>query len=251
MLICTNDGFVGADGVALPASGPQTYLLNAHDAGREENTELSEDLVDACSSLGPQPLAGDPNGNVDDGEVLTEPPQEIAPHPGITDTGDLDPAAHGWQEPVATLTISPRAAATETEAAGLEPGLINVQSSNNFTETVEGLLSALEAQGLNVFAVIDHASNAAVADLELPPTTLILVGNPNIGTPLMQSSRSVGIDLPQKFLVWQDENGEVFITYNDPAYLAARHDITDQEQIIQQVTNALGTFAARAANPTE
>ncbi len=105
MLICTNDGFTGADGVKLPAHGTQTYALMAYDAGTEDNTELSADIVDPCSALGPVALAGDPNGN-EDAAVDTMPHQAIAPHAGIAGGGDLTPALHGWPGPIAEITIT-------------------------------------------------------------------------------------------------------------------------------------------------
>ena len=104
MLICTNDGFLGVDGVKLPKHGSRTFDLAGHDAGREENTEKSADIVDACSALGPVRLDGDPNGN-NDASVETIPAQPITLHPGIQGGGDLSPAMHGWNDPVARLTI--------------------------------------------------------------------------------------------------------------------------------------------------
>jgi uncharacterized protein (DUF302 family) len=78
--------------------------------------------------------------------------------------------------------------------------------------------------------------------MELPPTTLLIFGNPRLGTPLMQASRSVAIDLPQKMLVWEDE-GEVMVSYNDPQYLAARHGIEGKEEILETISNALENLA--------
>lgn len=104
MLICTNDGFLGVDAVKLPKHGARSFDLAGYDAGREENTEKSADIVDPCSGLGPAPLAGDPNGN-NDATVETIPAKPIALHPGIQGGGDLSPANHGWRDPVARLTI--------------------------------------------------------------------------------------------------------------------------------------------------
>lgn len=104
MLICTNDGFLGVDNVKLPKDDTKTLDLRGYDAGRENNTELSADIVDACSALGPVQLTGDPNGN-NDATVATIPPQPIALHPGIKGIGDLSVAEHGWHDPVARLTI--------------------------------------------------------------------------------------------------------------------------------------------------
>jgi hypothetical protein len=106
MLICTNDGFLGLDAVKLPKQGARDFFLAGYDAGREENTERSEDLVDPCSALGPVPLRGDPNGNRDAGPgITTSPAEPIAHHPGIAGGGDLSIALHGWSDPVAKVTI--------------------------------------------------------------------------------------------------------------------------------------------------
>jgi hypothetical protein len=106
MLICTNDGFLGLDAVKLPKHGPEDFFLAGYDAGREENTEQSEDLVDPCSALGPAPLRGDPNGNRDSGPgITTSPAEAIQHHPGIAGIADLSVAAHGWTDPVAKATI--------------------------------------------------------------------------------------------------------------------------------------------------
>jgi hypothetical protein len=106
MLICTNDGFLGLDAVKLPKHGSQEFLLAGYDAGREENTERSEDLVDPCSELGPAPLRGDPNGNRDSGPgITTSPAQVIGHHPGVSGGADLSVALHSWADPVARVTI--------------------------------------------------------------------------------------------------------------------------------------------------
>lgn len=105
MLICTNDGITGLDGVRLPRHGSIAFALAAYDAGRENNTERSVDMVDPCSALGPVALPGDPNGNDDIGPA-TSPPRRIGPHRGIAGQADLDPAVHGWETPVAVVTVT-------------------------------------------------------------------------------------------------------------------------------------------------
>ena len=102
MLICTNDGFVAANRVRLPAGGTATYYLYAWDAGTERNTEMSADIVDPCSGLGPVALDGDPNGNNNDG---IETHGRIRLHGRVHGEADLS-AAHDWSGPVAKLTIS-------------------------------------------------------------------------------------------------------------------------------------------------
>lgn len=105
MLICTNDGFTGLDSMRLPARGSFVFPLIGFDAGTEDNTELSGDIVDPCSALGPLALAGDPNGN-EDAAVDSSPHHPILPHRGILGGGDLSAADHGWREPVARVTIT-------------------------------------------------------------------------------------------------------------------------------------------------
>ena len=106
MLICTNDGFLGLDRVDLPQKGDLVYWLNGYDAGTEMNTEMSEDIVDPCSALGPFALSGDPNGN-EDIAVDMVPHQPIQLHPtNIAGSGDLSMSDHGWTDPVAKVTIT-------------------------------------------------------------------------------------------------------------------------------------------------
>lgn len=107
MLICTNDGFTGLDGVKLPKAGTKVYPLADYDAGVERNTEASSDIVDACSALGPVTLVGDDNGNIDDGDVLEAPQRTVRNHRGVNGTvGDLLPA-HDWGKgPVGSVTIT-------------------------------------------------------------------------------------------------------------------------------------------------
>lgn len=103
MLICTNDGFTGLDGVKLPAHGSVTYHSMGYDAGTEENTEESEHIVDPCSGLGPVPLAGDPNDP--NGGVATDPLEAISHHPGVSGGGNLSASMHDWTNPVAEISI--------------------------------------------------------------------------------------------------------------------------------------------------
>jgi uncharacterized protein (DUF302 family) len=85
--------------------------------------------------------------------------------------------------------------------------------------------SEVKARGMTVFARIDHAAGAAEVGLALRPTELVIFGNAKGGTPLMQSMQTIGIDLPLKALVWQDETGGTWVSYNDPAWLAKRHGL--------------------------
>lgn len=123
-------------------------------------------------------------------------------------------------------------------------GLVTVESDESVDATVERIEEAIESQdGLSLIASVDHAENAASVDEQLPPTRLLIFGNPALGTQLMQCSRSTGIDLPQKLLVREDENGQVNVTYNDPEYLAERHGLDDQDETLSTIAGALETLA--------
>lgn len=138
-------------------------------------------------------------------------------------------------------------AAIQAPAATAGPdGLIMKRSSHSVTETLDRLTNILESKGLTIFARVDHAGNAAGADLALPPTQVLIFGNPNLGTPLMQSNRTIAIDLPQKALAFEDAEGQVWLAYNVPEYLAKRHDITDRDAVIEKIAGALDALTDKA-----
>jgi uncharacterized protein (DUF302 family) len=136
-----------------------------------------------------------------------------------------------------------------TTATYADSGLISVKSSHDVKTTADRLESTLKQKGMNVFIRINHAQGAQKIGKELRPTELIIFGNPKVGTPLMQCRQSVAIDLPQKALVWQDEKGQVWLSYNDPNYLVERHGITGCDEVIKKVGKALGNFAKAATMP--
>lgn len=108
-----------------------------------------------------------------------------------------------------------------------EQGLRHAVSPYGFAETIERLEQRLQSHGLTIFARIDHSAEASKAGLSLRPAYLLIFGNPRIGTPPMVAAPTLAIDLPSKALVWQDAEGRVQVTYNDPGYLARRHDLPD------------------------
>ena len=112
------------------------------------------------------------------------------------------------------------------------------------------LEAAVKAKGLCVFARVDHAANSTVSGLLLRPTDLLIFGAAKVGTPLMQSVQTVGIDLPWKALVWQDDLGATWLSYNDPNWLAKRHRLgSDVELTIKAVAGALKAIAAAVTTP--
>ena len=104
-------------------------------------------------------------------------------------------------------------------------GIIAVKSPRNAKETMNRLEKLARQKGLNVFARIDHAAGAAKVWKSLRPTEVLIFGNARGGTPFMECAQSVGIDLPLKALVWEDASGQVWLGYNDPAFLAERHGV--------------------------
>ena len=104
-------------------------------------------------------------------------------------------------------------------------GLIRIASPYSVPDTLKRLQTSLESKGLKIFAIIDHSGEAAKVGLEMRPTQVLLFGSPKAGTPVMLAAPSVAIDLPLKALVAEDDQGRVWITYNDPEYLAKRHGI--------------------------
>jgi uncharacterized protein (DUF302 family) len=104
-------------------------------------------------------------------------------------------------------------------------GLVAIKSPFPANETMDRFEQKAKQRGLNIFARIDHAAGAAKIGKTLRPTEVLIFGNPQGGTPLMECAQSVGIDLPLKALVWEDAQGQVWLGYNDPAFLAQRHGL--------------------------
>jgi len=128
-------------------------------------------------------------------------------------------------------------------------GTITVVSQNDFSTTYNNLRNSIsDNANLNIFAELDHQANAQSVNLELRPTRVIIFGNPNLGTPLMQDAQTTAMDLPQKMLVWQAADGTVNITYNDPEYLMSRHGISGNAEVIANISSALAGLAIDAAN---
>ena len=119
-----------------------------------------------------------------------------------------------------------------TTLAYADNGLVSVKSSHDVKTTADRLESMLKQKGMNVFIRINHAQGAQKIGKELRPTELLIFGNPKVGTPLMQCRQSVAIDLPQKALIWQDAQGQVWLSYNDPNYLVERHGIEGCAEVI-------------------
>jgi len=127
-------------------------------------------------------------------------------------------------------------------------GLTTIASRHPPKTTMDRLETEVKAKGMTVFARIDHAAGAAAAGLSLRPTEVLIFGNAKGGTPLMQSVQTIGIDLPQKALVWQDAAGSTWLSYNDPAWLAQRHGLgSEMATAVGMMSKALDAVAKTAA----
>ncbi len=127
-------------------------------------------------------------------------------------------------------------------------GLTTVPSIHGAKETMDRLEAEVKAKGLTVFARIDHSAGAKEVGMALRPTELLIFGNARGGTPLMQALQTAGIDLPLKALVWEDPGGKVWLSYNEPTWIAQRHG---EAASVSEVTSRLaGALAALAKTAT-
>jgi uncharacterized protein (DUF302 family) len=124
-----------------------------------------------------------------------------------------------------------------------EDGLVRVASPHSVDETLKRLQSILAERGVQIFTLIDHSGEAEKAGMKMPPTKLLIFGNPKAGTPLMLASPSVAIDFPLKALVSQDEQGKIWVTYNSPEYLRDRHHLPPE---LMKNISVVGPLVAKA-----
>jgi uncharacterized protein (DUF302 family) len=122
-------------------------------------------------------------------------------------------------------------------------GIIEMGSRHSVDETVEKLKQILAAKAVTLFALVDHSGEAAKVGMKMPPTKLLIFGNPKAGTPLMLATPSIAIDLPLKILVWQDLQERVWVSYNSDAYLQKRHGVP--QELLQNIA-VVETLAAKA-----
>ena len=125
-------------------------------------------------------------------------------------------------------------------------GIVTIPSHHSVDDTVEKLKGILQAKGVKLFAVIDHSGEAVNAGLQMRSTKVLIFGNPNAGTPLMVAAPSVAIDLPLKALISEDAGGQLWISYNSPAYLQARHSVPP-ELIQPNIGTVVDLLVAKAA----
>jgi uncharacterized protein (DUF302 family) len=125
-------------------------------------------------------------------------------------------------------------------------GLVTYQSHYSVKETADKFESILKDKGLTIFARINHQKNAESVNLELRPTEVIIFGNPKVGTPLMQCAQQTAIDLPQKVLIMQDAEQNVWLSYNNPKYLKQRHSIEGCDKVVNKISTVLSKLSTAA-----
>ncbi len=123
-------------------------------------------------------------------------------------------------------------------------GIVDIPSHHTVDETVHRLQEILKAKGVTLFALVDHSGEAAKVGMAMRPTKLVIFGSPKAGTPVMQAAPSIAIDLPLKILVWEDDAGKVWVSYNAPSYLQSRHTVPGE---LMQNLAAVEALAAKAA----
>jgi len=126
----------------------------------------------------------------------------------------------------------------------IESGLITLQSEFSFDETIMRLDKTLTEKGFTIIAVVPHSKAAQKAGFEITPATLFIFGNPKIGSKLMKCNPTIALDLPQRMLIWENENDKVMLTYNDPVYLQERHELGDcGQKVIKKISKGLSKIA--------
>lgn len=123
-------------------------------------------------------------------------------------------------------------------------GIVNIESSHSVDQTLNRLTDLLQKKGITLFTVIDHSGEAEKVGLKMPPTKLLIFGNPKGGTPLMLAAPSIAIDLPLKILVWEDKQGKIWLSYNGSEYLKKRHNLP--QDLVKNI-DVVGTIADEAA----
>ena len=131
-------------------------------------------------------------------------------------------------------------------AALAQDSMIVKESPHNVAETLDRLAKAAEAKGLKVFSRIDHAGGAKSAGMELRPTQLLVIGNPKVGTPLMQAEQRMALELPLRIASWQDAKGTVWIGYWSPEVFAVQYGVEGQDERLKNIAAALDGLTAAA-----
>lgn len=133
-----------------------------------------------------------------------------------------------------------------TTAFAADNGLIKKKSAHSVAVTLDRLEKILKEKGIGIAVRWNHSAKAKSVGMDLRDTEILIFGNPKMGTPLMISNQEIGIDLPMKALAYKDATGQVWLVYNDPAYMKARHGIKDKDPVFEKMTGALNAMTDKA-----
>ena len=140
------------------------------------------------------------------------------------------------------LILASLIALIPTMSFAADEGMISKKSKFSVKVTLDRLENVVKKKGFKIATRWSHDKGAKGAGIALRPTELLIFGNPKVGSHFFTSNQTAGIDLPMKALAWKDKNGQVWLTYNDPAYIANRHGINDRAKIVNKMTGALNKF---------
>jgi len=126
-------------------------------------------------------------------------------------------------------------------------GLIKMKSMHSVTVTLDRLENIVKKKGITVAVRWNHSAKANKIKIPMRETQLLIFGNPKLGSYLMTAEQTAAIDMPLKAIAWKDADGQVWLGYNDPAYIAKRHHITNRDDVVKKISKALATMTAKAA----
>ncbi|MGO9323107.1 MAG: DUF302 domain-containing protein [Terracidiphilus sp.] len=126
-----------------------------------------------------------------------------------------------------------------------DSGIVDIPSHHPVDETVEKIRGILTAKGVTLFALVDHSGEAEKAGMKMRPTKLVIFGSPKAGTPVMLAAPSIAIDLPLKILVWEDEAGKAWVSFNSADYLRSRHNVPGELMQNLAAEEAIAAMAAK------
>jgi len=138
-------------------------------------------------------------------------------------------------------------ALTASWAAANDDGIIKVKSAYPMAETVAKLKADIAGKGIKFFDEIDQAKLAGDAGIKLRPSTLLVFGNPPLGTQFITAKPDAGLDWPVRLLVFENEHGEVWLAYTDFAWIARRHGISTREDQFKMATNVVASITSSVA----
>jgi uncharacterized protein (DUF302 family) len=145
-----------------------------------------------------------------------------------------------------SLSLVARPGAGRAEPQSAEYGIVRTASAYPFGETIDRVKADIAAKGIVFFQAVDQAKLAADAGIKLEPSTLLVFGNPPLGTLFITAKPQAGLDWPVRLLVQQDEQGKVWLTYTDFGWIARRHGITNRDKEFKMASEVIASIVSSA-----